>query len=228
MMIRYKLVAIALFLLSMGGVSAQSAEQLANSATLALRENRYDEAVKLASQASVILVQRKSVGLIDNYLTHVRALVRLSRYDEAIEIALKAHNQAPYDYRIIHALGESYFLSGDGMAALPYLQQYVAVQPTGDFVGQVYYYMGEIYLLQGRYQHADIAFSTSVYHSPQSYRWWYRLGYAREQAAESSRTTNERIYLYILARTAYERVLVLSPSHIDARESLAIIQTKIR
>jgi tetratricopeptide (TPR) repeat protein len=228
MMIRFKFIVVCFFLVSIHLLFAQSADQLATAATLALRENRYEEAISFAAQASEIFIQRKSFGLLDNYLTHIRALIHLGRYDEAIVLALTAHNQAPYDYRFIQALGEGYYLSGDGLTALPYLQQYVAVQPTGDFVGRVYYYMGEIYLLQGRYEHADIAFSTAVYHSPQSHRWWYRLGYAREQAAGSSRTTAERLYLYILARTAYEKVLVLSPSHTEARESLSIIQAKIR
>ena len=58
------------------------------------------------------------------------------------------------------------------------------LNPTGDRIGQVYYFMGETYIRLGQYNNADIALSTALYHIPSAARWWSRLGYAREGAGK--------------------------------------------
>ena len=65
--------------------------------------------------------------------------------------------------------------------------------------------MGEIFIRLGEYNHADMAFTTAVYHSPNTARWWARLGYAREMARD-----------YQFALEAYDKSLQLNPSLTEA------------
>jgi predicted Zn-dependent protease len=73
----------------------------------------------------------------------------------------------------------------------------------------VYYYMGEIYIKQGKFRHADIALSTAVHWVPGTAAWWVRLAYARENAVDLSS-----------AIEAYERALSLDSKLNDAQRGL--------
>ncbi len=178
-------------------------------ANLLYREHRYADAVAVCEQ-NLKRIDPKNVSLLmDNYTVWQRSLIALSKYSEAIRIGLEAQKTSKHDYRIIQGLGEAYYLSGNGDQALPYLQRYAALRNSDEYTGRVYYYMGEIYLRQGLYQHADIAFSTAIYHSPNSYRWWYRLGFTREMADNKAG-----------ARQAYEKAFALNPNFIEVRSRL--------
>jgi tetratricopeptide (TPR) repeat protein len=209
---------VLLFSLSPALLSAQTeAQRLTQEATLSFRAKNYQQAIRQSQQAAA-LIDKKNVSLImDNYANWSASLIALERYGEAIEIANAAQNISPFDPRTIQTLGEAYYHIGDGARALPFLQQYIAINPTGDYVGRIYYYMGEIYLRQGFYNHADIAFSTAVYHSPLTVRWWYRLGYTREMGGD-----------LLGAKTAYDEALKLNPSFAEAKRRQAALLNSLR
>ena len=90
--------------------------------------------------------------------------------------------------------------------AMEQFQKYVASAPESSArVGSAYYFMGEIFIKQARFQHADIALSAAVKKEPSIDSWWIRLGYAREKAGN-----------YLESFNAYEEALRLNPSSIDA------------
>ena len=97
-------------------------------------------------------------------------------------------------------------------------QKYVASAPeSGSRVGTAYYYMGEIYIRQARYQHADIALSAAVRKEPLIENWWIRLGYAREMAQN-----------YREAANAYDEALRLNSSSIEAERGRNRVQAKLQ
>jgi predicted Zn-dependent protease len=93
--------------------------------------------------------------------------------------------------------------------ALQYFQEYVSLAPEGQRIELVYYYMGEIYIRQGKFRHADIALTTAVHWTPGNAPWWVRLAYTRESAGEFASAVN-----------AYERALSLNPQLSDAQRGL--------
>ncbi|NIZ18900.1 tetratricopeptide repeat protein [Entomospira culicis] len=219
---------LTLFILTLtSALSAQTMDRLSRDALLALREERYEEAISLAQRVQDGLDPENSSGYFEITLTKIRALIPLSRYQEALNEAQQLLRIDSKDARLIQILGEIYYHLGRGSDALPYLMDYVAYNPTGEAIGQTYYYMGEIYLLRGSYQQAEMALSTAVYHNPQSDKWWSRLGYAREQAA-TLLVGSERIYMLNSAKNAYERVLQLNPSNNEAKSRIAVLQRSLR
>jgi len=93
--------------------------------------------------------------------------------------------------------------------ALQYFQEYASLAPEGQRIDAVYYFMGEIFIRQGKFRHADIALSTAVYWVPGNASWWVRLAYTRENAGDLSS-----------AIEAYERALSLNPQLNDAQRGL--------
>jgi tetratricopeptide (TPR) repeat protein len=142
---------------------------------------------------------------MEAYVVKTWSLLRLKRYADTISAgsaALRVGNDA----RILESLAEAYFYQKDMETSLKYFQRYVDVMPeNGDKVATAYYFMGEAYAGLRKYDHADIAFTTALYMSPKSYRWWYRYGVLRESRAEKD-----------LALKAYEKALELSPTYADA------------
>jgi len=106
-------------------------------------------------------------------------------------------------------LGESSYYQGRNEAALKSFQEYIAVVPEGGRAGAAFYFMGEIYLRLVKYSHADIALSAAVQYSPGNARWWTRLGWAREKAAD-----------YDHAVLAYKKALSISPRLQDALDGV--------
>jgi len=137
------------------------------------------------------------------------SLVKLGRYDEALNYARTARSLSRYDARVAEILGEIYYFKGSNNEALQYFQEYVNIAPTGARIELGYYYIGEIFMRVGKYRHADIALSTAVHWMPSNALWWTRLGYARENAGD-----------YIQAVEAYEKALSLNSQHTDARRGL--------
>ena len=141
----------------------------------------------------------------DSYSVLCWSLIALERYDEALVHATDAYRFAPNDPRIVEALAEANYFLGKNLDALRYFERYAVVADTGDRIDRVYFYMGEVFVRLGEYNHADIAFSTALYHSPNVSLWWARLGYAREMAED-----------YSHALDAYERALAFNPNLLDA------------
>ena len=97
-------------------------------------------------------------------------------------------------------------------------QKYVANAPeSGARVGSAYYFMGEIFIKQARYQHADIALSSAVKKEPLLDTWWTRLGYAREMAGN-----------YIEAVNAYDEALRLNSSSYEATRGRERVNAKLQ
>ena len=133
------------------------------------------------------------------------SLLRLERYQEALEASQVAFQISRYDPRIIETAGESLFYLGRRAEALRYFEEYAAISPTGGRIDLVYYFMGEIFIQQGKFNNADISLSTALYHSPNVADWWARLGYARERGGD-----------FQWSLEAYNKALALNPNLVDA------------
>jgi len=173
------------------------------------RQGSFEESVQVCLTELSSYGENQLIQRMDSYTVLGWGLIRLGRYDEAVRYGEDALKWSRYDARIIENLGEAHYYLGNHEKGLDFFQQYVSLNPTGDRIGQVYYYMGETYIRLGQYNHADIALSTAIYHVPSAARWWSRLGYARE-GAEKPKAAEE----------AYNQALALQPSLQEARKGL--------
>ena len=195
-------------------VQAQRTTQWAARSPDALQEyrnGRYEEAAQI-SKAEIAV----NPNNLESYVILCRSLVNLGRYEESQTYALAGRNISRYDPRIIGILGEVYYFQGRNNEALQYFQEYVNLAPQGGQINTVYYYVGEIYIRQGRYRRADIALSTAVYYMPRNADWWSRLAYARENAGE-----------FRTAASAYEQALALNENLTDARKGLERVMANL-
>jgi tetratricopeptide (TPR) repeat protein len=177
------------------------------------RQGAYEESVAVCLSELSSFDDSQIIPRMDSYTVLGWGLIRLGRYDEAVRYGEDALKWSRYDARVIENLGEAHYYLGNHEKGLDFFQQYISLNPTGDRVGQVYYYMGETYIRMGQYNHADIALSTAIYHVPSAARWWSRLGYARE-GAEKFKT----------AEYAYNQALLLQPTLQEARKGLERLQ----
>ena len=148
------------------------------------------------------------------------SLIRLSRFEEALRYARAGRAINRFDVRITQILGEVFYYQGLNNEALQYLQEYAASAPEGQRIDQVYYLMGEVFIRQGKFRHADIALTTAVHWMPNNASWWVRLGFTRENAA--SRVVEEvaRARELRSAIDAYERALSLNSQYADAQRGI--------
>jgi tetratricopeptide (TPR) repeat protein len=110
-------------------------------------------------------------------------------------------------------MGEAYFYLYNYPESLRFMQRYVNALPQGDRASVAYFFIGEIYRLQGQYLHADIAYTTALRLEPGADLWWYRLGSVREASGDIAP-----------AIEAYERALRLNPNYREATEGLARVR----
>jgi len=134
------------------------------------------------------------------------SLIRLNRYEEAMRYARAGRAINRFDVRITQILGEVHYYLGMNNEALQYFQEYANAAPEGQRISIVYYFMGEIFIRQGKFRHADIALSTAVHWVPGNATWWVRLAYARENAGDLSS-----------AMEAYDRAFALNSQLTDAQ-----------
>ena len=153
----------------------------------------------------------------DSYTVLCWSLIALERYEEALQRGSDAYQFAPNDPRIVEVVGEANFYLGKNLEALRFFERYAVIADTGDRIDRVYFYMGEIFVRLAEYNHADIAFSTALYHSPNISLWWSRLGYAREMAED-----------YKHSLDAYEKALALNPNLLDADRGRRRVQTEMQ
>ncbi|MCQ2576753.1 MAG: tetratricopeptide repeat protein [Treponema sp.] len=155
---------------------------------------------------------------IDAYVVMCWSLVKNKQYAEAEQRSAEALAKRPYDLRLIEISGEAKYYLGKNAAALEQFEKYVSgAQESGQRLGAAYYFMGEIYINQARYQHADISISTALKKEPLLDNWWVRLGYAREMAQN-----------YYESLEAYEEALRLNPSSVEASKGRDRVKPKIK
>ena len=201
--------ALSLFIV-LACVQSLAAQQTNKPDALAMyRAGHYSEAV----QTTLNEIKQMPKNM-DSYSVLGWSLLKLGRYQEAVNYARRALEISRYDSRIVEILGEAYYFLGDNAQALKYFEEYAVLAPTGQRIDDVYYFMGEIYIRMGDFNHADIAFSTAVYLSPNIAQWWARLGYASEMAGN-----------FKLSLDAYNRALQLNPSFLDAQRGKERVQT---
>lgn len=204
------LVASFLFALIFSNLYSQGMKQ---DALVLYHNGKYREAVQICEEELQATPNR-----IESYVVMCWALVKNKQYAEAEQRATEALEISPYDLRIIEILGEAKYYLGKNSGAMEQLQKYVASAPeSGARVGSAYYYMGEIFIRQGRYQHADIALSAAVKKEPLLDSWWTRLGYTREMAGN-----------YYEAIAAYDEALKLNSSSIDASRGRERVSAKLQ
>ena len=184
--------------------SASSQQKKADA--LALYTNgKYSEAIAVCQQELV-----ENPNNLDSYAVLCWSLVKNKQYAEAEQWANKGLKVNANDHRLIEILGEAKYYLGKNKEALNQFELYISYVPTtGSRIGAAYYYMGEIYIRQGKYHHADISLTMAVRMEPLFDGWWSRLGYAREMAGA-----------YGTAVVAYEKALSLNAGQSDATKGL--------
>jgi tetratricopeptide (TPR) repeat protein len=175
------------------------------------RQGRYEEAVQVTLEEL-----EETPRNMNSYTVLGWSLLALGRYQDALDYGMRALEISRYDSRIVQIVAEAHYRSGNNLQALDYLEEYVAVAPTGDLIDQVYFFMGEVFMRLGEYNNADVAFSTAVYHNGDNARWWSRLGYARELARD-----------FPYAEQAYQQALALNSSLTEARRGLDRIEDQL-
>ena len=200
---------ILFFLFEFFGFSQTSKQD----ALVLYHNGKYRESVQVCEEEL-----KENPNRVDSYVVMCWSLVKNKQYAEAEERALSGLEVSPYDLRLIEILGEAKYFLGKNTGAMEQFQKYVASAPeSGARVGTAYYYMGEIFIRQARYQHADIAFSSAVKKEPMLDSWWIRLGYAREMAGN-----------YYEAVNAYDEALRLNPSSIEASRGRDRVNAKLQ
>jgi tetratricopeptide (TPR) repeat protein len=188
------------------------AQQRADALVL-YRSGNYPEAIKICE----VEIQENPQN-IDSYCVLCWSLVRNKQYAEAEQRSTEARAVNSTDVRLIEIQAESKFYLGKNTAAMELFQLYLANVPAnGSRIGNAYYYMGEIYIRQAKYQHADISFTAAVHTEPLVDYWWTRCGYAREMAGS-----------YDSALEAYSKALELKPSNADAQRGKERVSARLR
>ena len=204
-----KLLLILAFVFSFWGLSAQSKPD----ALVLYRQGNYAEAIKICEQEIT-----SNPRNIDSYCVLCWSLVRNRQYAEGEMRANEARKLAPADVRLMEILAEAKYYQGKNNEALEMFRTYIASAPSNAArIGNAYYYMGEIYIRQGKYQHADISMTTAVYTEPLVDIWWTRCGYAREMAGS-----------YATALEAYSKALELKASNADAARGKERVAARLR
>lgn len=166
------------------------------------REGKYPESIAVCIQE----IQDNPDNL-DSYVVLCWGLVSNRQYSEAEYWAEKGRQVSKYDPRLVESQAEAKYFQGQNAAALALFQEYISLVPSsGSRYGEAYYYMGEIYIRQSRFNHADIAFTQAVKTEPLKDYWWTRLGYAREMAQN-----------YSISLEAYDQALSLNPYRAEAK-----------
>ena len=203
------LLCIIFFLIEFSGFSQTTKQD----ALVLYHNGKYRESVQVCEEEL-----KENPNRVDSYVVMCWSLVKNKQYAEAEERALAGLEVSPYDLRLIEILGEAKYFLGKNTGAMEQFQKYVASAPeSGARVGTASYYMGEIFIRQARYQHADIAFSSAVKKEPMLDSWWVRLGYAREMAGN-----------YYEAVNAYDEALRLNSSSIEASRGRDRVNAKLQ
>jgi tetratricopeptide (TPR) repeat protein len=170
-----------------------------------------DEAERYYAEAVRICMDEisQNAATMDTYAALTWTLRRQRKFAEVISWGEQALRINANDYRIIETMGEAYFYLDDYPRSLNYMQRYVNSLPNGEQTPMAYFFIGEIFRLQKKFRHADIAYTTALQLAPGMSLWWYRLGTVREASGD-----------YVPAVQAYEQALRLSPNYPEASQGL--------
>ena len=194
-----KTISILLFCLLITAVFSQTAKK---DAYTLWKNGSYAEAIEVCLGE----INDKPDNL-DSYVVLSWSLIDNGQYKEAEYWSTKGRTVSRYDPRLVEVLAEAQFYLGNNEKSLETFQEYISLATSSsDRFGLAYYFMGEIYVRQAKYNHADIAFSQAVMMKPERDYWWTRLGYAREMAGE-----------YKSAANAYDQALTLNPGRSEAK-----------
>lgn len=173
--------------------------------------NQTEQAKAAFSQAVTVCNEelKEKPNNIESYVVLGWSLLRLENYNECINISLNALKINSKEYRIIETLAEAYFYKNNYTESLKMFEQYVNGLPNGDRVSTAYFFIGEIYRILHRYEHADIAYCMALKKDSNIPLWWYRLGRAREDNGNKTG-----------AKQAYEKAIQLRPVYPDAQAAL--------
>ncbi len=202
------ILALLFFAFSCVGAFSQKADALA-----LYRAGRFADSIAICE-----MELQQNPNNIDSYCVICWSLVRLKRYAEAEARAIEARKISPTDIRLIEILAEAKYYLNKNAGALEFFQLYLANAPqnSGD-IGFAYFCMGEIYIKQARYQHADISLSMAVHVKPVEYAyWWVRCGFAREKAGA-----------YDKALEAYNKALELDRTLAEATRGKERVSSQI-
>lgn len=139
---------------------------------------------------------------MESYVVLCWSLFRLKKYAESERYSLEALKINEREYRIMENLGETYFYLKRYDDSLRYLERYVDGAPNGDRASTAYFFIGEIYRIKEKFNHADISYSLACRKESSIALWWYRLGTVREKAGYKDG-----------AKTAYQKALSLSKNN---------------
>ena len=151
-----KIVLFLVILLSCSNMFSQTSTK--QDALVLYNNGKYREAIKVCEEELVVTPNN-----VESYVVMCWALVKNRQYAEAEQRAMEGLKLSPYDLRLIEILGEAKYYLGKNTGAMEQFQKYVASAPESSArVGSAYYFMGEIFIKQARFQHADIALSAAV------------------------------------------------------------------
>ena len=211
--IKMKKTALLIFVLLLIQTASVFAQTQQKDALVLYHNGKYKESVQVCEEEL-----KENPNRIDSYVVMCWSLVKNKQYAEAEQRATEGLAVSAYDLRLIEILGEARYYLGKNNGAMEQFQKYEAnANESSSRLGTAYYFMGEIYIRQARYQHADIALSSAVKKEPLYENWWIRLGYAREMAGN-----------YLEALEAYDEALRLNPSSVDASRGRDRVKEKIK
>ena len=201
---------LAVLLIQTAAAFAQTQQK---DALVLYHNGKYKESVQVCEEEL-----KENPNRVDSYVVMCWSLVKNKQYAEAEQRATEGLAVSAYDLRLIEILGEARYYLGKNNGAMEQFQKYVAnANDSSSRLGTAYYFMGEIYIRQARYQHADISLSSAVKKEPLYENWWIRLGYAREMAGN-----------YLEALEAYDEALRLNSSSVDASRGRERVKDKIK
>jgi tetratricopeptide (TPR) repeat protein len=174
-------------------------------------EANYSEAVRICQDEI-----NRSLATRDTYTVLTWTLQRQKKYNDVISWGERGLRLYPDDYRLNEVMGEAYFYLDNYTDSLNSLQRFVHALPRNDRASTAYFFIGEIFRIEGKFRRADIAYSTAVRLEPGIALWWYRLGLTRESARD-----------YAPALEAYQRVLRLNPNYADATAAVTRIRARL-
>lgn len=187
--------------------------QVKQDALVLYHNGKYKESIQVCEEEL-----KENPNRVESYVVMCWSLVKNKQYAEAEQRATEGLVISPYDLRLIESLGEAKYYLGKNQSAMEQFQRYVAnASESASRLGTAYYYMGEIFIKQARYQHADIALSSAVKKEPLLDSWWVRLGYAREMAGN-----------YKEAAVAYDEALKLNSSSYEATRGRERVSAKLQ